>query len=353
MSKLILNIDSTCLGHSACILDWYRTVIGSLDDKGQSQGGYREIANAPELTYGTAIHRFIEVAYKTRGDLARARKYARELFDNIPTREHKKKAYLRDGRHFDTTCINVWNDYIEVEESFDLFQLNLACWMCKGTGINGSSICPICEGKKQFEQPACEVTFSIKYYEDDYIIVNLTGTIDKIGRFRNGCYAIGDWKTSGTWDNRGYFQQYELSRQLRFYSLAIKLMGVMYPDSILGKMGASYVGCFIDAIFLNTDPNKVSVERSEVYTIKPPEIEAFQMTLDDKIKQLSNAIKTGYIPKEGIINGSCIKWQNVTEQNFAKCAYWDCCRNPDNVAEMLLKRNFKQVPHDPLKYNEV
>jgi glutaredoxin len=369
MSKLTINIDSTSLSHSGCILDLYRTIVGSLGDDGLSSGGYREKLSGPELVYGISVHKFLDVAYKTNGDLIRARQESLKLFEEIPTREPKLKAWLRDKVHLSTTCFNVWNDFVLEEYKFDLIELMLPCWLCKGIGqvpdgatkiIQSDQVesiafkeCPHCKGAKQLMQPATEVTFSIQYYEDDYITVNLCGTVDKVGKFKDGCYAIGDWKTTGTWDNTGYFQQYELSRQLRMYSLALKLMGVLYPDSVLGQIGKTQIGCFIDAIFLNKDPHKTEVVRSDIYTIKSSELDAFQLMLDDKIKQLSQAIKTGYFPKEGIINGSCIKWQSVSEKNFVKCLFWDCCRNPDNVAEILLKRDFNRVQFNPLKYNEV
>jgi PD-(D/E)XK nuclease superfamily len=362
MSKLVINLDSTSLGHSACILDFYGTVVGSLDESGQSAGGYREKLHGPELVYGIGLHKFIDIAYKTNGNLQLARKHGLKLFNEIPTREHPKKPWLRDQGHLTTVCFNLWNDYVVEENNFQLIELVLPCWLCKGTGIanpqEGSTLecvppCPHCKGEKMLLQPATEVTFSIKYYEDDYIIVNLCGTIDKIGKFKNGCYAIGDWKTTGTWDNTGYFQQYELSRQLRMYSLALKLMAAMHPDSVLGQLGRTQVGCFIDAVFLDKDPNKTEFIRSDVIPIKPHELDAFQMTLDDQIKRLSNAVKTGYTPKEGIINGSCIKWQSVSEKNFVKCWRWDACKSPDNVAEVLLKRDFTRVQFNPLKYNEV
>ena len=352
-TKLNINLDATALGHSSCIRDLYWTVVGDLDDNGQSAGGYKEKETGPELTYGVAVHKFIDVAYKTKGNLTLARLKALELFNNDTVRDHPKKPWLRDQRHLSTVCTNLWTEYVMEEQAFDLLELVLPCWCCRGSGLsNTQEVCTICKGEKQFLQPATEVTFSIKYYEDEYIIVNLCGTIDKIGKFRNGCYAIGDWKTSGTWDNEGYFQQYELSRQLRMYSLAIRLMGAMHPNSVLGQLGQTNLGCFIDAVFLNKDPNATKFIRSEVYTIKAPDLDAFQLTLDDKIRDISRAVKTGYLPKEGILNGSCIKWQNVSEKNFVKCAFWDCCRTNDQVATALLKRNFRQVNFNPLNYNE-
>ena len=352
MSKLVINVDSTSLGHSACILDFYRTVVGSLGEDGKSVGGYREKQNGVSMVYGIAVHKFIDVATKTGGDLVLARKLAHAMFDNIPTKEPAKtQTWLRDPRHLDVVCFNLWNDYVLEENSFQLAELVLLCWRCRGAGLINQdqmdvNTCPTCKGEKAMLQPATEVTFSIKYYEDDYIIVNLCGTIDKIGKFKNGSYAIGDWKTTSSWDNEGYFEQYQLSRQLRMYSLAIKLMASIAPESALGKIGNTNVASFIDAIFLKKDPNEVVFKRSDIYTVKSSDLDAFQMTLDDKLKELSQAVKTGYLPKEGVLNGSC-------DKKFSKCSFWDVCRNPDNVGEVLLRRDFARVQFNPLNYNEV
>jgi len=357
--KLVINLDSTALGHSACIKDLYLTVIGSLGENGLSEGGYKEKQASINLVYGVAVHKFIDIAIKTKGDLILARRAALDMFNGIATEAPGKyKQWLHDEKHLNIVCINAWNDYILEEQNFDLVELVLPCWKCKGQGYVGMDTpefkpCPTCKGEKQFLQPATEVTFSIKYYEDDNIIVNICGTIDKIGKFKNGCFAIGDWKTSSTWNTEEYFQQYELSRQLRMYSLALKLMAISNPDSILGRIGKTNVGCFIDAIFLDKEPNATKFIRSDVFVIKPHDLDAFQLTIDDQIKRLAQAIKTGYLPKEGIINGSCIKYQQATEKNFVKCLFWDCCRNPDNVAEALLARNFNRVQFDPLNYNEI
>lgn len=347
MNKLIINLDATALGHSACIKDLYLTVVGELGDDGQSAGGYREKSTSASLVYGVAIHEYLNVCYKTRGDLSRATKAALKSFDVPKAAPGKSKDFLADTKHLTSVGYNIWNDYCLTDSSFSLLELELPCYMCKGKGAIGDTkiMCPTCLGANSYLQPASEVTFSIKYWEDESIIVNLCGTIDKIGKFHNGCYAIGDWKTTSAWDNNGYFQQYELSRQLRIYLLALRLMSHAHPDSTLGKIGAQQVGCFIDAIFLNAEANKTTVKRSDVFQISPNDLDAFQLTLDDKIQQLVKAIKTGYIPKEGILNGSCIK-------PYSKCAYWDICRTNDQVGRILLKQNFRQWSFNPLLYNE-
>ncbi len=368
MKKLVINLDATALGHSACIKDLYLTVVGELGDDGQCAGGYREKSTSANLVYGVAIHEYLNTCYKTRGDLGRATKQALKSFD-VPKKDPSKtQTYLGDTKHLTSVGYNIWNDYCLADSSFSLLELMLPCWVCKGSGhsiakrevpLTGDLEtwdrvdCPNCKGQKSLLQPASEVTFSIKYWEDETIIINLCGTIDKIGKFHNGCYAIGDWKTTSAWDNDGYFQQYELSRQLRIYLLALRLMSHAHPESTLGKIGSQQVGCFIDAIFLNKEANKTEVKRSDVYQVSHSDLDAFQLTLDETIVRLVKAVKTGYLPKEGIMNGGCIKYQSITEKNFVKCMFWDGCRTNSQVERQLLRQNFRQWTHDPLKYNEL
>ncbi len=318
MNRIELNLDSTVLGTSGCILNLKRSVLGEIVD-GKATGGYREKLNGASMVYGIAVHKFVDTMYKTGGHYPTARAEAEKAF-LIPKLESRKSAWLSDPKHLITTCFNLWTNYIEVEGSFDLLLLG--------------------------EKPATEITFSIPFYEDDVIKVNLCGTIDKVGKFKNGCYAIGDWKTTSQYDTDNYFTQYEMSRQLRIYTLACKLMAEREPESTLGRIGSTNMGAFIDAVFLKVKPNDTTVKRSDVFTYSDADVAAFRRTLEQKCMDISRAIQSDYFPKEGILNGSC-------EGKWGKCKFWNVCSHNDQVAEVLLKRDFIQWNFSPLNYNEV
>lgn len=307
--KIEVNIDSTSLGDSSCILKWHRRVVD----------GYSSKLMGDSMVYGIAVHKFIDMMYKTSGIYPKAMAAAKDLFLRLPTISNPKKPWLRDPNHLTTTCYTVWSTYVEQEASFDVLMLG--------------------------EGAATEQTFSIPIYEDDYIIVRLTGTIDTLGKFKNGVFAIRDWKTTSSWDNKGYMQQYEMSRQLRIYTLACKLMAKLHPESALGKIGATKMGAFIDAIFLNAEANKTTFQRSEVHQYSDTEIDEIQMMLEDQCRKLSHAVKTGYLPKEGIVNGTC-------DGKYGKCMYWHVCKSNPQVGALLLGRDFIQKPFNPLAYNE-
>lgn len=310
-NQVVIKLSSTALGKSGCILNFYRTVVE----------GYKEFALPARVVYGIGVHKFIDVAYKSGGDFKLAIAKAREVFLSIPKEEDRKSPHLSDERHMCTVCINLWTQFVLSDSTFNLIMLG--------------------------DKPATEVTFEIPYFENEFIKVFLCGTIDKVGQFLGGCFAIGDWKTTSSWNEKEYFTQYELSRQLRYYRLACKLMSEREPDSTLGRVGATRMGAFIDAVFVKPDPNESSFKRSNIFQFDNIAIDAFQASLDAKILEISKKIETGvFNVKEGIINGSC-------EGKWGKCSFWPCCKNNDKVAELILKQHYRKVEYNPLNYNEI
>ena len=308
-TKIEINLDSTVLSHSGCMLAIKRKVID----------GYTEPRPGASLNYGVAVHKYIDTMFQTHGHIPTATKAAMEAF-NVPKEDKYKSPHLSDPEHMITTAFNAWEMWVSKDEQFQVLEIN---------------------GK-----PCTEMTFSFPYYEDEWIKVNLCGTIDSIGKIKGGCHAIRDFKTTSTWDDKNYFKTYELSRQLRFYVLALKIMSQRFPDSILGRIGATSVGAFIDAIFIKPAANENKYGRSDVYQYSEKDMAQFEITLGRFILQLSHAIRENLYLKEGILNGQC-------ETKWGKCLFWNCCTVDDNIAEILLKRDFVVRKFDPLRYNEV
>lgn len=318
MNKIEINTDSTVLSAAGCIKQLILKTVGTIEN-GQPTGGYKEHGVPIKMGYGICVHKFVDVMYKTAGHYPDASNAALEVFNSLALVHDKKSTHLSDTKHLLTTCYGVWS-HIESDSEFEVMMLG--------------------------DKPATEITFSLPYFEDDFVKINLCGTIDRIGKIRGGCYCIRDWKTTSSWDNQGYFKSYELSRQLRIYTLACKIMSRQHPESVLGKIGATNMGAAIDAIFLKPKANDNAIRSSVVFQYKDADLDAFELTLVEICNRLSRAVRAMYFPKEGIANGNC-------EMRHGKCSFWNVCAADDSVSHILLKRDFEQKIFNPLKYNEI
>jgi len=303
-----LNINASSLRNSSCLLHWFRT-IGE---------GYCEPIFSDKIVYGIAVHKFLDVMYQS-GDMALAKEEALKVFRQKKASDAKSE-HMSDERHFMWTCFDVWNNYAAVDTEFQI-------------------------ALKPDGKPATEVTFSIPFHRDDTVNVNLCGTIDKIGKFQGGCFAIGDWKSTSTplYRAQQYLDDYDMKSQLRFYLLSLKLMNRFFPDSQLGKIGENRIGAFIDGIFIGQKPSDLKIKRSAVFQFPQYDLDSFEQSLLKRIKQLSSALADGTIGlKEGIVMNTC-------EMRYSKCSFYTVCRsNNPQLEEMLLKRNFIKKTYDPL-----
>lgn len=342
---ITISISNSALSSSGCILAFKRTVID----------GYKEPASSSNIVYGEAVHKYIDMMFKTNEHIPTAIAAATRVF-NQPKVSKNRSPHLDDQRHMIATAFDVWERYVKEDTGFSLLMLDLPCWCCGGKGkqivpiqseivLGDQEIdCQWCKGAGHYIRPATELTFSIPYYKDEFIEVNLEGTIDSIGKVNGGIPAIRDWKTTSTWDREGYFYPYRLSKQLRFYGLALKLMAEREPTSALGMIGANAFGAIIDAIFIKPSVNDNRCLRSEVFTYSDKEFSDFRNTLDNFIGRLSDHVSKNYFPKEGIIKNAC-------EKKYGLCPFFTVCSVNDEVANVLLKRDFKQTKYNPLNYS--
>ena len=307
MEQLEINLSQSAFGYHGCILELYRTVVQ----------GYYEVPSS-NIVYGEAVHKYRHIMFQTGGHIPTAREEAIKTFNQEKLPAGSKSQHLGDQRHMITTAFNFWEMFVKADEDTEYVLL---------------------DGK-----PATEVSFSIPYYEDEWIKVNLCGTLDGIAKIKGGCYIINDIKTTSAWDRPNFFAGFKMSRQLRFYRLSLQLMAERFPDSILGQIGKTNVGCRIDGVFIKPAPIENVYMSSDVFQISQDDLAEFRMILDRRIVELSKCVQENLFPKEGVLNNSCIgKW--------GMCKFSDVCNaSSKEVAEILLKRNFKVRKFDPLNY---
>src|SRR5271169_4627841 len=98
--KIELNLDATALGSATCERALFLTIAGSIDyDKGIVEGGYKTLMPASAI-YGVAFHKFIDVAYKTKGNFALAKAAGLASFNRPKQPPSNKQLWIGDERHF-------------------------------------------------------------------------------------------------------------------------------------------------------------------------------------------------------------------------------------------------------------
>lgn len=289
--------------------------------------GYKEPEIWNDTFYGTCYHKYQSVFAESNNNFAKAMKAAELLWRSIENKlSIRKVGYGKDKaflnlQHLRATCVDHYDKVFPTED--------FIIQKCSS----------ICDDDKVAENPLVELKFHVPYYSDDEIDVVLTGTIDKLGKFKNGAWAIGDYKTTSSWDWRDYLERYALNAQLRFYLLLLKCYASMYPSSIFAEIcKTNQVGAFIDGVFLsNTKPSEF--RRGQVHFFKDEDMNQFESMLTKVICEVVDAYKNPEVKstKLGILNGAC---NNIYGK---KCPYWNACAAPnETIAGHILKNNFHQ-----------
>ncbi len=196
----IIHLDATAFSGSSCIRRLFYQVVE----------GYTTKLKYNDLEFGTATHLFkAEIRKGAEISFLLGLQRAKTYYKNKPMLIKKDKSYMTEG-----FLMSVCNEYyIKYGEGKDDFK-------------------PIFVDK----EPLVELKFSIPVYTSDKLIVFLSGVIDEIGKFSNGCYAIGDLKTTSVWDVEKYFKGYQLSPQMLFYRYMLEQHARLYPKSIFAEI---------------------------------------------------------------------------------------------------------------------
>lgn len=325
--KKIIHLDASILKLSACDM---RMLLALFE-------GYTEPLPFNDTQYGSAYHLFMSTMFMTNGDFGKATIAANQLF--------AKPCIIRQGKkhltqvHLNKTCFDSW-EHLQKQDDFEIYQApHREC-----IDDHDSTL-----------RPLVEVNFSIPVYEDDLCKIYLSGTMDKIGKIKGGCNAIGDYKTHSLYAiNRytvaEYFAQYELSLQLFFYYHCLHLLAKQNPNSIFAEICKTRVAIFIDGVFIHTK-SPTEFHRSNVEVPRADILSEFTILLDEKILSIA-ALYAQYVedPKsfnrDGIIKGLCSDGKYL-------CKFNQVCAAVNPVARAhVLKNNYKQRLYNPLMFGK-
>lgn len=317
MPKKIIMLNASALRISHCKRRLHHVVID----------GYRSKLNSAAIEFGSAFHLCPKVVYQTKGNIGAGVNAARVYFRDTPSVQNPKKKFLND------------------------FMLSKACqdWFMSDLGPEADQF----EILRDVEDNALvESTFAIPYYAGDNVEVILCGTIDKIVVHRQSkLICEGDFKTTTSWDELEYLRGYVLNTQRYFYNIALRHMITNSAEgSVLHAFKGKDVGSFVDGIFIKSGGDTVC-KRSSVEIPTEKQRAEYERLLTNLCKWFDTTYNydpsvVDYTPdREGLLNGTC-------KTGFT-CDFFDACACNDSVAsEHVLRRNFIQVPYNPLSRSE-
>ena len=334
-NKRIFRFDASLLKQFSCDL---RIKLIAFD-------GFREKKIYNDTNYGTAFHKFSSRMYESGGNFQEAVKAAKEII-NKPCVIRSKKDHLTE-QHLLKTCFEFWETFETSNNNFHLLiNPEATCWKCNGNIIDNNIPCETCKGVGHLPTPMVEQSFEINIRETSDYIIYACGTIDKIGKFNNGCYAIGDIKTTSSWNFEAFLSKWKLNPQLQFYIWAIHKLVENDPNSLLAEMTKTKIGAFIDGVFLKSSKD-TEFKRSEVFVYTNEERATFAQMLEKAIDRYESLVQdylaNRVILPTGMINESCHK--------AFTCKFYDYCACANKqFAANILSSQFTQRPYDPLNF---
>lgn len=311
---MILKLNASALTHSlGCPRAMYYELNGYTSLHGRQ---------TPELTFGSAVHIFVEEFLNTKDSL-RAIARAKKLLDDTELTYSSKNQHLRAPKLMEA-CASV-EEFLTDNANFDIL----------------GTVDPI-SGQ---EKVLCELKLAEPIIQDDEDAIMLCGTIDLLVKYRNnGPFCIVDWKTTQSYDIDKYLSSYKLSTQMLMYRWFIRRLAQKFgSDSVYAKMGNN----ICNRIFAvsTSVANMGVVTPSDLFTFNESIIDTFDRLLLGKAAVLWAAMKSGELPSpDGLATGACTG-------KFQPCLYTPLCGAPsDDVRDAILKQRFRVVPYDPLTF---
>jgi PD-(D/E)XK nuclease superfamily len=291
--------------------------------------GYTFPIPSNDMQFGSAFHFFAAEMYRSGGDNGKAFKGASDIL--------KKPCTIKEGKDYmntvylGTTCFNWW-DWHTSKDSIEVIKLP------DGT-------------------PAVEQSFEFLVYEDSVCEIYLCGTIDKLGKVKNGVYCIDDYKTTSVGRERlDYLAQYELSVQMRTYRYAVAHYAKVAPSSIYAEISKSPVGARITGIFLQGKSKPAEFITSDVFIFSDADMTEYKFLLESFCIKIARVYKqtidyagiANYgLNREGMMTGYCGK-------KYGVCDFFKTCVHHHNpaVKQAILDKHFAKRDYNPLMFGK-
>jgi hypothetical protein len=286
--------------------------------------------------YGTAFHAFLEAYYtvppaKRSGEMPRLTRVGLD-------------AYKKYVPHIDLTSVFEFRTEEHLEKSIKAYHERYQ---------RGDSIVPLgnkIESPNIFLEPdtqhLLESKFMYPWYEDDKLIIYLTGTIDMVAD-HHGQPIILDHKSTGTRPDKinDFFTGFDMNIQTQLYVRMFRILSGM----------DRYLPIMVNGIFIKkqtkkaTDEGKfdgVQFQRSQLIEYTDEQMEQFEVWLVDTLNSIKALIRNTDISNLGQPNYA------ACDAKFGRCVFYELCKNPPKFQAQVLKSHYYVEQYNPMSFND-
>lgn len=188
------------------------------------------------------------------------------------------------------------------------------------------------DGKALVEQK-----FKIPVYEDDHLIICLSGTIDALVMCQGqACFV--DHKVTQSWSTDEFIGKYINDHQMMMYSYVLNKLALEQPETFGMFNGAPF---FISMIQLTKTDIKFIT--SPVVSILPEKMEY----LEDHIAHAVGIILDYHHDKSALVH------RNYSQCSvYGSCTYFPLCAGMRADEDFTIANQYITKPYDPLKFDE-
>jgi hypothetical protein len=186
-----------------------------------------------------------------------------------------------------------------------------------------------------------EIKFQYPYYEDETMVVYITGTVDLISSY-SGRVCVTDHKVTGARDPDDFFFGFELDIQSRMYCwIYYTLTGQILPFLVNGVFikapteKSMLKGIFDGVVFKRNTPIEMDIGK----------IKFFERWLFDKLNRVIAGVKAGNLADTYDLTG-CHELFN------SQCVYYNICRLDPAIHQQVLEGGYEKHPYNPLLFQD-
>lgn len=325
-TKPCYYLDASAYKESNCLRSLFYTIVL----------GLRSIEPAPALSYGSAIHKYVSVLREGKGHeqgIAEAVKYY------LPYSTQWNDKEWRTLEHLIKSCA-VYKSFYDNDSELKSVKLKVPLYDNEFNIISYT------------EKVLIEQKFCILIFENDFFKLYLCGTVDEVALYDGHEIVIVDRKTSS------YY--FKIDETLKMYQQSSQML--FYKYIIEKVLGLSNIRVLIEGVFLNSQQKTKIVRTNEPFLYEPWRVEHFknqlEATIDKVIIDLTD-LHFKYMGQDILtlpifaMNYLCCDSVKYDSDRIGACKYFNLCANSDDgIREFIMKKQFKKIPYEPLKFGE-